>query len=526
MSKRTYSIIGLMILLCLGAMGSVYFLEKTTEQRIRQTLQQHDITLAHVRYSFFDNSLELTDIRGPNTLIQGGSFHIANIMAHKLNPEAFSPQASGHPLVAEEVIFSDIHVEYATDEHSLKHSIQSIRALGWKQNLGKVFSLSTKDNLPEYVRALSDCYAKEIHLTQGLTLTTMGVLQGEDRIQSSIMKGLSPTSFASYEIKQARMRQSVDASTSLQVSADSLFLGASDLPSYEFTTFLLQQSLTQHPFTAEQEQRFANYLRAFFSTGFKPDLRLEGLEVAFTSADKEMPLFSTKALSFTAQYDASMANSLNFNLNIDDIQGSFALLDTPPQVQQVVKNMLGTLDIKAQSSVQGKIHSRENSSTLDLSLDLHNLGQAELQWRFILPVQKLSEVTQAPDTMNFIFEALSRMQWEALTFTIKDQGFLPRSLISVSKQMQLPLQEATPFALSSMEKEIQFVRHYMNEKNYAALQQCIQNPGKLEWKLLPSEPMPVFALAMLASTAPAELPLQSICTPGAPLFEEAQKLLP
>ncbi len=528
MSKRNTILISCIIaLMALPAIG-IYFLEKHTESTIKQSLEQHNIQVQNVQFSFIKDKLEIQGISGSIPYAPEGSFSAASITA--LNPQldAFSPQTSGHPLVADEVIITDLTTQYTTQQTQYSTHNKSLRILGWKQNVGKALQASAQKDLAVYITALMDIYVTQLQVTHSVSTVKTAQWQNIINVENYTIQDMNPKSITSLELFDVASQTSMNNQKEIQhTTIQKVQVGPMDLPSPAFVALLTEQAyFTPTPYEGMAEEQLLTHGREYFSTGVNSKIQLTGLTYEHEQAGKKSPIFSLDLISLQAQYDALKDTSLRVGTQVQGAQVHFEYLSPDPQVRKIIQNMLGTQLLDVEAAFATELLPTTQTSSVKASFGIKNLGEAQLGIQAILPLQKISQLFSGENTFNTLQKILFTLQLAGIQIHLQDQGFIPRTIISVSKQALISLELAQEITISGIEKEIRYWKHRVSEANYAALQQCMEHPGTVEITFAPTEPMALLPIVMMAQNMTTPLPLNITCKPGLPVVEAAKKILP
>ncbi len=528
MSKRSTILISCLIaLVAIPAIG-IYFLEKHTEDTIKQNLEQHNIQVKNVHFSFIKDKLEIQGLSGSIPYAPEGSFSAASITAINPQLEAFSTQTQGHPLVADEVIINDLQTQYTAQQTHYSTQNKSLRILGWKQNVGKVLEAAAQKDLAAYMAAFMDMYVAQLQVTHGISTVKTAQWQNSISVESYTVQDLNPKNIASMEIFGIASQTTMnDQKEKQHTHVEKVQMGPLELPSPAFVTLLTEQAyFTPTPYEAKAEKLLLTHGREYFSTGLNSKIQLSGLSYAHEQANKKSPIFSLDNITLQAHYDALKDTSLRISTQLQGAQVNFEHISPDPQVRKIIQNMLGTQLIDVEASFATELLPTTQTSSVNASFGIKNLGEAKLGIQVILPLQKISQIFSGENTFNTLQKILLTLQLAGIQIHLQDQGLIPRAAISVSKQALISLEEAQVITVASIEKEIRYWKHRVSNTNYANLQQCMEYPGTLKITLAPAEPMALLPIYLMAQNMTTPLPLTITCKPGLPLVEAAKKILP
>ncbi len=527
MSKRAYMGLALLLALCLPV-AALYVFEKYTENTIRQSLTQHGISMDSVDYSLLNSSLEIQNLSGAP--LHGMSFSIDSIKALKPNLKAFDPHGEEYPLVAQDIYVSQVQTKYTLGQNQFSTHTQSLHLVQWKQNLGNVLASLAQNNIESTFKAGMNMHMAQMQASNIQTVyiqtdqAQTNQAQNKNTITSHTEKysitQLSPTAIQSYTIEGIRSKQKNPQGHQWLSKVQKIEMGKTDLPSPTFMAYIWHK--LQSP-ALDFDKTFETHLAHYLSTGIQPHIRISNLDMVHEFQDTKTHLCNLKNLDLKAAYTPKQASSIDFSLDIEDLIINFATLNEDKRAEAIVQNMLGTPNILNNIKLTAKLNTKEHTSTFDAHYSVRNLGDAQLHLGFILPIQSFAKDLSG-NAWGLLQNLLNTMHIQAIKFNFVDTGLVPRTLISVSKQTALPLEQALPLTLSSIEKELRGLRPLLSENNYTSLQQCIQNPGTTNIQLNLEQPTPLLALAMIAMSAPSQLPLSIQCQAGAPLLDAAKML--
>ncbi len=528
MSKRRSILITCLLALMVAPALGLYFFEKHTENTLRKKLEQHNIQVSSVQFSFLKNKLDMHGLSGPISYAPNGTFNIASVTAFNPQWDALSPQSPEHPLVADEVIFTDLKTSYTALQGQYSTHSKSLHIVGWKQNLGKLLHASSQKDLHAYITAFMDVYATKVQVTHFTSSIQEAQWKNQSFVENYTIHTISPTKIASLELFGITSTSSMKNQKNKEHSTvEKIQMGPLELPSPAFLSFLTEQTyFTSAPFQGLAEEHLFTHGREYFATGLNTQVTLTGFTFSQEQAGKKTPLFSLDHIDVQSQYDALKDTELRFTTKVQGAHVSFAHISADPQVRKVVQNMLDTQLLDIDASFTTNLLPTAQTSTLQASFSIENLGTTQLGIQAILPLQKISQLFPPQKPLQSLQSWLFSLQIADMHMSFQDKGLIPRAMISVSKQALIPLEEAQGLTVSNIEKEILFLQRHISEENYSALKQCIEHPGTINISLSPTEPMNLLPLIMLAQSAGKQLPLTILCKPGVPLLEAGQKLQP
>ncbi len=518
MSKRTIIIVLAAVLICAIGFGGVKYMENTVESSVLTSLQKQQISAESVSYNVIDNILEIHALRGPSPILDSGSFSINHIKIIQPNLDALDPAIAGSPLVAEEVIFSDLQAKHTYQGDTYTSSIQSMRVFGWKQNMGKVFAALEQKDMLALAAASLEAYATSVEVQDVHNKNTFMGTTIETSIKSYTIKDLSPKVVGSYLMQGIQSRSTDPNNIRTLSTIDSMEIRSLDMPSPAFMTYIWETVFSGGKNIDPTQSILQKHIHDHFATEIDASFSLKGFAIAYGEIEKEEELGSIDNMSFTINYDAVKATNLTFAINMDKIMLHYAkigFMDLEP--------LLDSPTLTLSTSLKSAIHPNPHASNLAVELGVENLADTKLSMDVILPVDTFSSFFTSG--FSAVQQILTQLQIKKVDLSLADTGILPRKLIEISKRVALPLEQTYDVVKNEVEKEFRFLQTFLTEENQNNLMQCIFTPGTLNTSLELQEPTALMAVSLQAMSNPRSLPVKITCQAGVSVLEKAKKLM-
>ncbi len=523
MFQRNLILILIVVLSVITPLGAAYILEFQAESLVTDILQEQNIKAENVSFDYADDVLEIRNLSGPTPYAPNGTFSIGLVKILVPNPEALEEDVQGHPLVAQEIIIQNLKSTYTMLGEQVTSETEELHIIGWKQNLPQLFAVS--DDANKFVTAMLNLYVESIETKNSRSTSIMAGVTTESTIKSSSIKNITPQSMGASVVNDISLVATEKGKEGQKVYTNiaSIESGPVDMPAANFINFLLSsiEANQSNPFEGSKETELVQHLRNYFANGTKPAMTVKGITVTAEDKGEKKEIFALGNVDFQAQYDAIKAKDLTFSFNAQDISVNINLLGLDKDQSMLAKNLLASETLHINTDMQGNFKATSTENELSASFGVKGLGDITLDFELILPLKSFAPIF-ASKGMEGLETFLSKLLVAKASLSYKDAGLTPRLLIEVSKRASFSLEEAYAVSIPMVEKEIGFLQTLiLKPEGYAALLQCIQNPGTLNLSLDYAEPSTFEGLLSRGFKAP----LTTQCMPGEPVVKAAEKLM-
>ncbi len=522
MKKSTTIFLILLVFIITIPFAVIGYIEMSTEKTLSQTLETQHITAKKIEFSFISNTLEISNLYGTDPTNPLITFGAEKIKIKAPNLDAFNPEISGHPTVAEEIVIQNILISYPMTQGQDKVSIAQMRVLGWRQNLGKFFAVLHKKNSEEYFTALLDSYIASIELS-GIQSSNTLIATQKSKTQQIILKNISPKNIGLYEIHGLSSDSEQPGVGVFYNDIKKVQIEDFAIPSAKFLASLWKIVANKEMTVANKQTQIFTALAKEVHAENNYSLSLTQPDIGIMRNNKKMRMFFADHFQAAAAYEVD--KGFSFALKLNGLQVDTSLYEGT-QIHAITQAMLGSAVIQGDVSTEGIFHTSDKESSFVLQLNGGTLGVLQGRWHMLLPWANFQSFYSALSQNADLFSILQASQTKDLQFTYEDKGLLPRTLLAIAKLNDMPLGQAFPLFENYVDMQSLQLKKYLTEENFNNALNCIKNHGKLQSALTFEKAIPNIAIGIMTLANPQSLPLKVICTPGENILEATQKLLP
>ncbi len=509
MKRKTILFTLMLFLMTNMAFAATDYVQANLEKIVIESLTKTNITFESVKFDASANTLTLTKLAAKADNLDVA---IDEVIFKKPNVESLNPATSGHPLVAEETILKNLVVKSVQNGLPIEQKYGNVRALNWKQNVGKFFTMKDKLYSEEFYTIYLNAYYDSVELNDFTTLTP--TVEVPFTIKNITFKNITPTEIGSSVLSGLFIDVKEDASTKFKFSVDSVTIGTFKHFTPKQYANLIQLGKEPEDKQDELMASFGKELLAEMLKGFKASFAVKGLVVQEGSGGKKSVDFKLDEMKFVSAFDPTNAKNLTFNLDFNGFTFDIATYEQDPAVLENVKKALNGTVVTMNYGFHSSINLENKDSNINALAFIKELGEAKSSIDFNLNIKNFGDIFNMEG-----MEALQVASIRSLKLNYSDGGLIKQFLLAVSKKMEQPPAATVGLLSTVFDAQSKELAPFISAENIGAVKQCLFNPGVLNVDVTFAEPTLLFGVMLAAQLDPLTVPVKITCKPGKPLAE-------